>query len=70
MLHYYRHMNAQKTSTLFGCSEAQAKAQMQRNLDQLGTMLCKAETTGKKVNGYTTDELRDMIAKVKKGWNL
>lgn len=70
MLQYSKHMSAKKTTKTFGCTTEQAEAQMRKNLAQLGDMLGKAETTGKRVNGYNAEELRDMIAKVKKGWNL
>lgn len=63
-------MNAHATSAIFECSPSQAEAQMRKNIAGLESMEKKARTTGKKVNGYTADDLAGMIAKVKKGWNL
>jgi hypothetical protein len=63
-------MNAQQTSKLFGCTPQQAEARMRVNLTGLEKMAAKAKATGKKVNNYTHDELFELIAKVKKGWNL
>jgi len=63
-------MTAQSTSAIFGCTPAQAESQMRKNLAGLQTMEQKARSTGRKVNGYTAEELAGMIAKVKKGWNL
>lgn len=63
-------MNAPTTSSIFGCTPAQAEAQMRKNLEGLQSMEKKARSTGRKVNGYTADDLAGMIAKLKKGWNL
>lgn len=63
-------MNAAMTATIFGCSPAQAEAQMWQNIAGLEGMQKKAEATGRKVNGYTSGEIAGMIAKVKKNWNL
>jgi hypothetical protein len=63
-------MNATKTAAIFGCSPQQAEVQMRKNLAGLQSMEAKARSTGRKVNGYTADDLAGMIAKVKKGWNL
>jgi hypothetical protein len=63
-------MNADKAAKVFGCTPEQAKEQMQRNLIQLQQMRAKASSGGKKVNGYTADELDHMIAKTRKGWGL
>lgn len=49
-----------------GCTEQQARAQLARNAAQLDAMAAKAKATGKKVNGYTYEQLaakaRDCIA--------
>jgi len=42
------------------CSVPQLRSQYAKNSAQLATMLHKAVTTGRKVNGYTADELRVM----------
>jgi hypothetical protein len=63
-------VNAKLTASLFGCTQEQATAQMRKNLVGLEKMADKALATGRKVNGYTHDDLVSMIAKVKKGWNL
>ena len=57
-------------SKKLGCTVEQAITQMSKNLAQVETMAEKAETTGKKVNGYTSDELKKQAAKIKKGWGL
>lgn len=41
----------------------QLRAGYARNASGLQTMLSKAESTGKKVNGYTADTLRAVSAK-------
>jgi hypothetical protein len=43
---------------LFGCTEAQARAQYAANAEQLASLATKAERSGKKVNGYTAEQLR------------
>lgn len=63
-------MNANTTAAIFGCTPEQAKVQMLRNLAGLEKMHGKALSTGKKVRGYTADMLADMIAKLRKGWDL
>jgi hypothetical protein len=40
----------------------QLRAGFARNADGLRRMLAKAERTGKKVNGFTADYLRDRVA--------
>lgn len=62
-------MNA-ATAKFFGCTEAQASAQMIKNLTSLQKMKDKAVKSGKKVNDYTADDLEGIITKVNKGWNL
>ncbi len=41
----------------------QLRAQYARNLIGLRRLLAKAEATGRKVNGYTVDQLRDLVAR-------
>ena len=55
---------------IFKCSPEQARSKMIQNLKQLEGMALKAESTGKLVNGYDAEMLRDMIRKLKKGWGL
>lgn len=52
----------QQIATLFGCTEAQVRRQFARNAQQLSQMAAKAETTGRKVNGYTAAQLRAAAA--------
>lgn len=42
----------------FGCTEEQIKAQFARHAAQSAEMAEQAERTGKRVRGYTADELR------------
>ena len=49
-----------KTQTPF--TGNQLRAGYTRNLAQLRVMLEKAERTGKKVNGFTADQLRERVA--------
>lgn len=53
-------MNETMQGLMFGCTPAQLRAQHARNADMLAGMLAKAESTGRKVNGYTADELRKL----------
>lgn len=46
----------------FNCTVEQLRAHFQNNLNILQEMLDKAESTGKKVNGYTIKDLRDMVS--------
>ena len=50
-------MNAKQASSIFGCTEAQIRAQYMANAKQLAKMAEKARVTGKKVGGYTAIEL-------------
>lgn len=52
-------------ASLFGCSEAQVRAQFAKNAAQLEAMAAKAESTGRKVNNYTAAQLREMAAKAR-----
>ena len=53
-------MNEQQIAKLTGCTVEQVRAQQARNASMLAGMLDKATATGRKVNGYTADELRTM----------
>lgn len=53
-------MNEKQIAKLTGCTVEQVRAQHARNADALAGMLAKAESTGRKVNGYTADELRTL----------
>jgi hypothetical protein len=44
-----------QVAKLFGCTEAQVKAQYAKNAKQLEAMAAKVHKTGRKVNGYTGD---------------
>lgn len=44
--------------SVFGCTPEQAKRLFAKNAAGLGEMANKAERTGRKVNGYTANELR------------
>lgn len=57
-------MNAQMVAARFGCTVEQARRQYRRNADQLWEMRDRALETGKKVNGYTADQLRDMAVRM------
>ena len=46
----------------FNCTVEQLRAHYQQNLVILQEMLGKAESTGKKVNGYSADKLRGMVS--------
>ena len=50
----------------FGCTEAQARAQLRANLDGIRTMQKKAASKGVAINGYTQADLasiaKDMAA--------
>ena len=51
-----------KTTTFFSqFTDEQIKRQYKSNLEGLTKMLNKAILTGKKVNGYTTDQLSAMV---------
>lgn len=51
----------QNRAQRFNCSVEQLRAHYGKNAQVLREMLTKAETTGKKVNGYTAQQLRDMV---------
>jgi hypothetical protein len=46
---------------LFGCTIEQANALKRKNRAQLTVMYDKAWRTGKRVNGYTSEQLRQLI---------
>lgn len=45
---------------VLGCTVGQLRGQHAKNAAQLSLMLHKAVTTGKKVNGYTSEQLSKM----------
>lgn len=50
--------NAAASAKRFGCTVAQAKALFAKNAVGFRQMAEKAERTGRKVNGYTSAQLR------------
>jgi hypothetical protein len=46
----------------FGCTVEQLRAHHAKNREVLREMLAKAQSSGKKVNGYTAAKLRAMVA--------
>ncbi len=52
----------EQIASRFGCTPEQVRAQFARNAEGLAKMLARAESTGRKVNGYTADQLRQMVA--------
>ena len=56
-------MDAKNIAKMFGCTEEQAKAQYARNAAQLAEMEAKAASTGRKVNGFTAQQLADLRKK-------
>ena len=59
-------MSKQETCKFFGCTMEQLNKQIKANAAGLQKLADKAEMTGKKVNGYTEKQLRDLAAKYKK----
>ena len=55
-------MNAAPTVKVFGCTRAQATAQMEKNREQHLAMAAKAKATGKPVNKYSEIQLCIMAA--------
>lgn len=51
---------------VMGCTVEQLRSQHAKNATQLALMLHKAVTSGRKVNGYTADQLREMHLKAHK----
>jgi hypothetical protein len=52
-------MTPEQIAARFGCTVEQARAQLQRNADQLARMAAKANKTGKNVNGFTAAQLTE-----------
>ena len=50
--------DAARSAGQFGCTIEQAKRMFAKNADGFRAMAAKAESTGKKVSGYTAAELR------------
>jgi len=53
--------NAERSAKAFGCTIEQAKAMFAKNAIGCRSMLERAVRTGKKVNGYTADQLRASV---------
>ena len=51
---------------VMGCTVEQLTSQYAKNAAQLAVMLHKAVTTGRKVNGYTAEQLRELHTKAQK----
>ncbi len=45
----------------FGCTELQARKQIERCRDGISGMLAKAAATGRKINGYGETELKQIV---------
>lgn len=56
----------EQTAAMLGVTVEQIRAGHARNLPQLQAMLAKAEKTGRKVNGYTAEQLRERVAECAK----
>ena len=52
-----KHIHIIDMANLFGCTVEQVRALYLKNSGQLRSMALKAEATGKRVNGYTAEEL-------------
>lgn len=52
----------EQIAAMFGCTVSQVRAQFAANAKQLAKMAEKAESLGRKVNGYTATELRARAA--------
>lgn len=55
-------MNENQLAKFFGCTVQDVRALHAKNAQTLRAMLAKAESTGKKVNGYSAEQLRVRIA--------
>ena len=53
-----------QVAKVFGCTVEQARAQMKANAAQLRALRIRAESTGRKVNGYTAAQLAERAAKM------
>jgi len=56
-------MTRHQQAILYNCTPEQLKKQYRANLEGLQRMLKRAEETGKRVNGYTEDELIRLVEK-------
>jgi len=54
-------MNIEQSCKFYGCSKEQLKSQYIDNLAGINKMLIKAIETGKTVNGYTINKLKDLV---------
>ncbi len=57
-------MSIAQTVKAFKCTPEQAAAQFLANAKQLQAMAERAKATGKKVGGYTVQELEERVAKL------
>lgn len=55
-------------AAVYGCTVEQAATLLRKNADVLRGMAERAERTGKKVNGYTAQELRHSAIKYEKAF--
>lgn len=55
---------AAQCARIFGCTREQAAAQYQNCAKDLNAMAAKANATGKKVRGYTAQELQVRAARM------
>ena len=53
-------MNANQIAEIFGCTADQVRRQFASNAAGLRGMAAKAESKGKKINGYTASKLGEM----------
>jgi len=56
-------MTRHQQAILYNCTPEQLKKQYMANLERLQGMLTKVEETGKRVNGYSEDELSRLVEK-------
>jgi len=56
-------MTRHQQAILYNCTPEQLKRQYKANLESLQTMLTRSEDTGKRVNGYSEDELSRLVDK-------
>lgn len=55
-------MTPSQIAAIFGCTEDQARAQLEANAKQLREMEGRAAATGRKYRGYTADQLAKQAA--------
>ncbi len=53
-----------RIARIFKCTEQQVRDQLKRNRAQLDGMADQSRDTGRNVNGYTEQQLRDMRRKL------